>query len=133
MLRHKTPNYFTISTYLPVDLLFLTCRSNILHIWHWNHHKQECIPVGCVPPAAIAIFLPHLPPATHTPAMHIPLPCTPPATHAPPCHAHPPAMHIPLPCMLPLPSMIPPSVDRILDTRPWKYYLAATSLWAVII
>ena len=69
--------------------------------------RQECIPVGCVPPAAIAIF-----PATHTPchtcspAMHaphhtcplpcMPLPCTPPAMHMPP-----PCMPIPLPCMPP--------------------------------
>ena len=40
--------------------------------------EQECIPVGCVPSAAVAI----------SPAMHIPLPCTPPA-------------------MLPLPHIIP--------------------------
>ena len=32
--------------------------------------KQECIPVGCVPPAAVAVS-----PATHTP---------PPGMHAPP-------------------------------------------------
>ena len=35
--------------------------------------KQECIPVGCVPPAAMAVY----------PATHIPLPCSPPAIHAP--------------------------------------------------
>ena len=48
-------------------------------------HKQECIPVGCVPSTAVAIspsmhapLLPHIPPPhTHTPAMQ-----------APPCHTH---------------------------------------------
>ena len=67
--------------------------------------KQEYIPVGCVPPAAIAIFpAMHAPchtcpsamhdpchacqPATHTPAMHAPC-------HACPHHAWPPAMHAP--------------------------------------
>ena len=49
--------------------------------------KQECIPVGCVPSAAVAV----------SPAMHTPLPCMPPR------HARPPAP--------------PPPVDRILDTR----------------
>ena len=50
-----------------------------------------------------------------------PLPCMPTPL--------PPAMHFPLLCMPPLPRT--PSVDRILDTRFWKYYLAPTSLWAV--
>ena len=69
-------------------------------------------------------------PATHThchacpPATHAPLHACPPAAHAshrctPPYHhAHPPAMHT-------------PPVDRILNTRFWKYYLAPTSLRAV--
>ena len=70
-------------------------------------YQQECIPVGCVLPAAIAIF-----PAMHTPLPCMPQPCMPPAIHAPlcqacppakhaPCHACPPATHAPLPCMLP--------------------------------
>ena len=57
------------------------------------------------------------------------------------CHARPPAMHAPhrawppfhacpLPCMPPPPGT--PPVDRILDTRFWKYYLVLTSLRAVI-
>ena len=83
------------------------------HIHRYVHHsidrlnkiiflKQECIPVGCVPSAAVAV----------SPAMHAPMSCmTPstPATHSPchapathsPCHGHPSAMHIPLPCMPP--------------------------------
>ena len=93
--------------------------------------KQECIPVGCVPPAhwpyAVAVVsargvrgmhapMPHMPPTTHAP-----LPCTPPVTHAPrhtPHHARPPCHAC-------------PPVDRILDTLFWKYYLAPTSLLAV--
>ena len=79
------------------------------------------------------------------PAMHAPLPCTPPAMHTlchtcppimhTPCYVHPlsctpPAMHAPSPAMhAPLPHM--PPLDKILDTRLWKYYLAETSLWAV--
>ena len=86
----------------------------------WHHSKeQECIPVGCVPPAAMAVSpATHVPchaclPAKHVPpAMHAPLLCTPPC-HTPPYHAHPPAMHAPLPHMppghaCPLPCMPPP-------------------------
>ena len=68
---------------------------------------QECIPVGCISPASVAISLALMSPLPCTP---LPLPCMPPshtcplshmpsATHAPtlhvPCHAHPSAMHIP--------------------------------------
>ena len=64
--------------------------------------------------------------------------------HPPPhtslCHAHPPATHTPPPCTPPCHACLPPHtmhathpVDRILDTRFWKYYLAPTSLRAVII
>ena len=82
-----------------------------------SQRQQKCIPVGCVLPAAIAVF-----PATHTP----PLPRMPPATlthhHArPPPHTPPPATH-PLPCMppchtrpLPLPRIPLPPMGRILD------------------
>ena len=63
---------------------------------------QECIPVGRVPSAAVAV----------SPAQHTPLPCTPPTTHAH-CHAHTPhhacpLSRIPLPCMPLLPYMPPP-------------------------
>ena len=95
-----------------------------------NSSKQECIPVGCIPPAhwpyAMHAPLPHMPPyhacapcytcppATHKhpwhahllpympPAMHALLPCTPPAIHAPLPHISP------LPCMPPLPPPPPP-------------------------
>ena len=72
---------------------------------NWNRiktsHKQECIPVGCVPPTAVAISpAMHAPPHCHChtcpPAMH-----TSPAMPAPfamhtPCHAHPPSPTCPL-------------------------------------
>ena len=57
-----------------------------------SQRQQECILVGCILPAAIAVF-----PATHTPSCHT----CPSATHAPPsCHAcplprSPPTMHVP--------------------------------------
>ena len=82
-------------------------------------YRQECIPVGCVPPAHWPYFIVSAgggeacipchawPPATyapchaHPPATHAPLPCTPPATHGPPamhtpCHTCPPTMHTPV-------------------------------------
>ena len=52
-----------------------------------------------------------------------------PATHP---HACPPTMHAPLPCTFFPCHAHPPPMDRILDTRFWKYYLAPTSLRAVI-
>ena len=133
----------------------------------WKRHrfvftpKQECIPVGCVPPAHWPTVSRGIRPGgggracrtcpsshAHPPAMHTPQPCThpshacPPTTHAPlamhtPWHAHlpathaPPAIHTPLAMHAPghAPSQSctpppPPAVDRILDTRFWKYYLA---------
>ena len=68
------------------------------------------------------------------------------AMHAPPRHAHPLCHACPPPCMPPAMQPTPhacpshtcplchtchPPVDRILDTRFWKYYLAPTSLRAV--
>ena len=51
--------------------------ANVVHILSLKIVKQECIPVGCVPPAAVAVPL-----ATH--ASHPP-PCMPPfATHVAP-------------------------------------------------
>ena len=82
-------------------------------------------PLLCMPPLCHA----------HTPATHAPLPCMPPAKHAPPATHRPPATHpnhMP-PChACPHAMHAPPPVDRILDTQLWKYYLAATSLRAVI-
>ena len=61
-----------------------------------------------------------------------------PTPHHPPlCHAHPPAMHA-LPAMHVPPPHAPchayplPPVNRMTDRRLWKYYLAATSLRAVM-
>ena len=58
--------------------------------------QQECIPVGCVPSAAVAISpatyawpLPCMPPLPYMPPA-IPAPCgTHPLPRMPPCHAHP--------------------------------------------
>ena len=67
------------------------------------YHKQECIPVGCVPSTAVAVS-----PAMHTPSHAPTLPHMPPppATHATPCphHAHPCHAHPP-----------PPPVERMTD------------------
>ena len=52
--------------------------------------ERECIPVGCVPSAAVAIS-----PAMHPPAMHAPCHARkPPAMHTP-CHGCPSTMHAP--------------------------------------
>ena len=73
--------------------------------------KQDCIPVGCVPSAEVAVS-----PATHTcmPPCHVclphhtPLPCIASTMHAPlphmplPCHASPLLPHMP-----PVPRMTP--------------------------
>ena len=83
--------------------------------------KKECIPVGCVPPAAVAIQggLPQCmlgyttPPGCgpgDPPDVGLETPLWIPARHA----GIPPAMH----------AGIPPPVNRILDTRFWKYHLA---------
>ena len=69
--------------------------------------KQDCIPVGCVPPARC----PYLPACTAPGGLLLGEGMCIPACNG----ADTP----------------PPPVDRILDTRFWKYYLAATSLWAV--
>ena len=82
--------------------------------------KQECIPVGCGPSAAVAVS-PTTHAAMHGSSMHAPLPCTlllctPPATHAPchtcPCHA------CPLPCMLPCHTCPLPCMPLLSCTMP---------------
>ena len=105
-------------------------------------HRQECIPVGCVPSAAVAVspatpphhvcplplpcmpLLPCTTPPRHTsPDTHALLPCTPPAMHTPTTHAlhHAwiPAMHAschacPLPHTPSHHTCLPP-VDRMTD------------------
>ena len=62
----------------------LTCEG------HQNTPKQEYIPVGCVPSAAVAIST-----GMHAPHHAHPLPCM------TPCHVYPLAMHTPLPCTPP--------------------------------
>ena len=67
---------------------------------------QECIPVGCVPPAHWPNFIVSAQGGVHAPTMH-----TPSSMHAPtamhsPCHVCTPAMHVPLPCM-------PPAMDAL--------------------
>ena len=76
-----------------------------MHIRSFEN-EQECIPVGCIPLAAMAVSNAMLaPPSCMPPATRASLQCTPPAMHAlpphmplphmPPCHAHSPAMHSP--------------------------------------
>ena len=93
---HKTrilPPKFDQRTYI---------SARIYVLWFDLKIKKECIPVGCVPPAAMVIS-----PATHT----SPLPCMPPAMHAaPPTMQTPPAMHA-SPCH----ARPPPPVNRITD------------------
>ena len=72
---------------------------------------QECIPVGCVPPAHWPyLVISYAPPlaTTHTPRNHA---CPPATTHAPNNHAHTPAtMHTPLqPHTPPLQPHMPPA------------------------
>ena len=92
-------------------------------IWYWKafYTGQECIPVGCVPPAHwpyLIVCHAHPPPSRMPPLQ----PCTPPQPHTPPqpcmppCnHAHPhnhthPHNHAcpPQPCMPPANSYAPP-------------------------
>ena len=69
---------------------------------NWKLTEQECIPVWCVPPACC----PYLPACTArgggVPAVGVP-------------------------ARGGVPAQVLPPVDRILDTRYWKYYLAPTS------
>ena len=102
--------------------------------------RQECIPVGCVPSAAVAVSPPRTPPT-----MHIPLPCMSPCHAHSPCHAqtphafppamhapttHAPAMHAPLPCTPPCHAhplaMHTPRGQN--DRRLWKHNLSATTV-----
>ena len=81
------------------DQRYLNVVSNLIF-------NQECIPVGCVPPAAVAVpgGLHQAPPRAGTPWSR------------PPWSRHPREQTPP--------GQAPPLVNRILDTRLWKYYLA---------
>ena len=84
MLREIYDIFTTLQEiYGKVSLKFPVTWAQILS----HYLKQECIPVGCVPPAAVAI----------SPAMHAPLPhraCSP-ATHAPPVDRQTPVKTLP--------------------------------------
>ena len=93
-----------------------------------NHVKQECIPVGCVPPA-------------HWPYLVVSgrwgLPARGCIWQGGTCPGGVPARGVPArgcTCqgvyLSSTPNPLPP-LDRILDTGYWKYYLAPTSLRAV--
>ena len=69
--------------------------------------QQECIPVGCVLSAAVAV----------SPAKHVPLPCMPPCHIPPGMHAPPPAMDAPLPRMSPC-HIHPPATHASLPCTP---------------
>ena len=131
--------------FLPLEILPIKLLSPALQHWKYLsllkiHLIQECIPVGCVPPAHWPYLIASAPPQTchvcsptchacppatrtsplpHPPpsTMHAqPLPYTLPCHACPPCHAHPPL------CMPPL------WTDRHL----WKHNLRKLRLWAVI-
>ena len=101
------------------------------------HSVQECIPVGCVPPASVAVSsapMPYFchayppPPPSYTPSF-APHHAHPLPHMCPPCHAHPPiTMHAPFAMPTPLhhacpihhayPHLhhaCPPPVNRITD------------------
>ena len=79
---------------------FPTCFPKFSCVLTFYSIKQECIPVGCVPPAHwpyLVVSAMHAPCHTCPPAMHAPLlPCMPPPHHACPLPRMPPAMHAPL-------------------------------------
>ena len=126
-------------------------KSEVKLLCPWLHMKyaQECIPVGCVPPAhwpylvvsamhaplqcmPPALHAPHhaCPPAMYAPHHACPLPCMPPATHTPchasiPCHPWPPPPTPPCHAC-PLPHMPPPAMHAPLPCMPpplWTEWL----------
>ena len=122
------------------EIWYLTCVTNGMINYQnltLSFFEEECIPVGCVPSAAVAVSpvthapppthhthpLPHMPPPHHACPLchaHLPLPQMPPpfATHAPPlCCAHPLfAMHAPPPC------------GQTDTCELWKHNLSATTV-----
>ena len=100
-----------------------------------THAPCHAYAMPCMPPCHACPPAMHVPPpAMHAPDMHAshhahPLP------HTHPRHTWPPTMHPPHhTCSLPhtTPYHALPSLDRILDTRFWKYNHVSTSLRAVI-
>ena len=98
--------------------------------WDRDTNKQECIPVGCLPPT----HWPHLVVSGGV--------CVGGTCMAEGCMAGGSCMawwwmtggvHGSGACMVGRGCVAyTPPMDRILDTRLWKHYLPATSLWAVI-
>ena len=76
-----------------------------------KYAKQECIPVGCVPSAAVAVS-----PATHAP---------PPPRHA--CSPTTRPMHTLLPCMPPYHARHPATPHAPPPTPPWTAFLTHAS------
>ena len=94
-----------------------------------HSNKQECIPVGCVPSAAVAVSpathastghtchpLPHMPPTTHAPYHTCPPPHMPPCHACTLCHTTPFTMHGPLCHAGPPFATHAPPMDRMTDT-----------------
>ena len=113
-----TPDYI----FCPLDYTQMYENYNLLHyIKLHSSFEQECIPVGCVPPAAVAIgggvSTRHPPRADPLGAEPPPGPGTPPWSR-------------PLPEQTPPSSRHPPPCGQN-HRRLWKYNLAPTSLRAV--
>ena len=97
-------------------------KASIRLIWTLKNHKnnkQECIPVGCVPPAAVAVLgglhqANPLPPGEQAPLPRDQTPSPPPRSRHPSGTRHPPRSRHPSP------------VNRITYTCK-KHYLPATS------
>ena len=76
-------NCFITASFITVNSVFS---------WFMKNNQHECILVGCVPPASVAVSPAqmHPPPPRHA----CPLPCTPLPCMPPTTHTHP-AMHAP--------------------------------------
>ena len=110
--QHVRKRLFCFAVFQTNRVTIICCQLNGIRTQRVGRNKlkeQECIPVGCVPPAAIAVSpATHAPchacsPATYSPpTMHAPLPCMSPC-HACPLPWMPPCDSLPLPHMSPSP------------------------------
>ena len=71
--------------YRPIHLSY-TKKSNMCLKQYEHFDRQECIPVGCIPPAAVAVWegLHQAPPGPGIPQDQVPLDQAPPRTRHPP-------------------------------------------------
>ena len=108
-------------------LVTFTRKSSMQRTPSFDEHKakQECIPVGCVPPTVShsicrergggGVYARHAPCHTHPSCHTCPLPCMSPAMYAPATYAH-------LPCMPPFhtrhPAMHLPAMHAPLPHTP---------------